>query len=164
MRIDYVEAALIALLQAKMTAAFGAPVQVDSLGSKDFNEQGTLILKPPAIRVQFGGAEYDPLHDNQRLTYEAGVPFDILCFESSLRSKADERKQTLALVAIAQNQLAGARLTLQDESRTQPLTMKGVSLVVVESNVVDQAFAITVLVQGVAQFDGSNAQTPGGGV
>lgn len=157
MRIDYVEAALIALLQAKMEAAYGAYVQVDSLGGKDFDEEGTLILQPPALRVDFSGLVYQTLRDNSGLTYEAALAFDILCFESSLRSKADERLQTLGLVAVVLNQLAGARLLLADTSLTPPAKLRGVSLVEVASKTVDQAFAVHIAIGGPAQFDGPNA-------
>lgn len=162
-QIPDVEAALISLLKSVMPAAYGTPaapvlVDIDSIGDKDFNAQGQLALKPPSIRVRFGGAEFNNLRDNQRLTYEAGMPFEVMCFESSLRSKADERLQTLVLVQTTLNQLAGARLALADGSSTMPLTAKGVSPVITEDGPVDQLFAITVLVNGIAQFDGPNAR------
>jgi phage gp37-like protein len=157
-RIDYVEAALLALLNTKLAAAYGGKVQIDSLGDKDFDDDGRLVLQPPAVRLRFAGADYENLRDNQRLTYEAAIPFELLCFESSLRSKADERKQTLVLVATVQDQLAGARLVLADGSKTMPIEMKSISLVAAESGPVDQLFSIIVLVKGIAQFSGSNAQ------
>jgi len=156
-RVDYVEAALLALLRANLAAAYGNKVQIDSLGDDDFNDDGRLVLQPPSIRVRFAAAEYDTLRDNQRLTYQAGVPFELLCFESSLRSKADERKQTLVLVATVQDQLAGARLTLADGSKSGPITMKSVALVDTDQGPVDQLFSIIVVVEGFAQFSGVNA-------
>ena len=165
-RIDYVEAALIALLKSTMPAAYATslnqqnPVGVDiaGLGDGDFDADGQLVLQPPSIRVRFGSANYSNLRDNQRLSYETGMPFAILCFESSLRSKVDERKQTLVLVATLQNQLAGARLALADGTSSGPITMKGVQLVIPDSGPVDQLFAIHVEVPGIAQFDGPNAR------
>jgi hypothetical protein len=162
-RIDYVEAALLALLKSVMPAAYGtaanpAAIDIDSIGDKDFNAEGQLTLKPPSIRVRFGGADFKNLHDNQRLSYEGGMPFEIMCFESSLRSKADERLQTLVLVSVAVNQLAGARLALADGSSTMPITLQSVSSVITEDGPVDQLFSITVLVNGFAQFDGPNAR------
>jgi hypothetical protein len=85
------------------------------------------------------------------------MPFEILCFESSLRSKADERKQTLVLVATVQDQLAGARLTLADGSKTMPVTIKSVALVETDEGPVDQLFSLVVQVDGIAQFSGANA-------
>ena len=161
-RIDQVEAALIALLNSVMPAAYGtveAPVLVDvnSVNSKDFNAQGQLALKPPALRVQFSDANYANLHDNQRLTYQPALLFDVLCWGSSLRSKADERLQILGLVDVVLNQLAGARLLLADGTQSMPIEIRRVSLVIPDDGgPVDQLFAITILVSGIAQFDGPN--------
>jgi len=163
-RVDYVEAALIALLKSVMPAAYGteeAPVLVDvnSVNSKDFNDQGQLTLKPPSIRVEFGGAHFRNLRDNQKLTYENGQLFHVLCFVSSLRSKADERLQILSLVAVALNQLAGARLALADGSSSMPIEIKDVALVLPDDGgPVDQLFAITIEISGIAQYDGPNAR------
>lgn len=165
-RVDYVEAALIALLQSTMPAAYATSlnqqgsvnVDIAGLGDKDFDADGQLVLQPPSLRVRFGGAHYNNLRDNQRLSYEAGVPFEVLCFESSLRSKIDERKQTLVLVATVQNQLAGARLALADGTSSGPIAMKSVQLVITDAGPVDQLFAILVEVLGIAQFDGPNAR------
>jgi hypothetical protein len=164
LRVDYAEAALIQLLEEKMEAAYGAPVQVDSLGDKDYDDDGSLVLQPPCLRVRFGRGVYDNLRDNQRLTYQGGLDFEVLAYESSLRDPADERKQTLVLVAAVQDQLAGARLTLQDGSRTQPITMKSVALIETQGGPVDQLFSVVIEVNGVAQFSGVNAQETGGGV
>ena len=156
LRIDQAEAALIAMLEAKMQAAYGSPVQVDSLGDKDFDDDGTLILQPPAIRVRYTGTKFASLRDNSGLTYMAEHVWEVLCFESSLRSKEDERAQTLALVAVALNQLAGARLQLADGSTTPPVKLEGVSLVIAPG-AADQSFGISIVVGGPAQFDGPNA-------
>jgi len=143
-RIDYVEAALLALLKANLATAYGSGISIDSLGDKDFDENGALALQPPSVRVRFAGADYKPLHDNQRLTYQAGDLFELLCFQSSLRDPADQRRQTLVLAATVQDQLAGARLTLSDSEKTYPITMKSVALVVTEAGPVDQLFSIVV--------------------
>ena len=152
MRIDYVEAALLQYISANLPITFGAPVSVDSLGDNDFNDDGTLVLSPPAVRVRFAGANFDPARDNQRLTYQARMPFEILCYQSSLRSKADERQQTLVLVGSVCEILAGARLSLSDGSATQPVTLKNVALVESESGPVDQLFSVGIEVSGIAQF------------
>jgi hypothetical protein len=163
-RIDQVEGALIALLKTAMPAAYGtvdSPILIDvnSVNSKDFNAQGQLAIKPPSMRVQFMDAAFANLRDNQRLTYEAGLEFDVLCFEENLRSKADERLQILGLVAVAVNQLAGARLLLADGTDSMPIEIRRVSLVLPnDGGPVDQLFGITVLVKGIAQLDGPNAR------
>ncbi len=83
----------------------------------------------------------------------------MLCFVSSLRSKADERLQILSLVAVALNQLAGARLALADGSSSMPIEIKDVALVLPnDGGPVDQLFAITIEISGIAQYDGPNAR------
>lgn len=162
--IDSVELSLVTLLRTAMPAAYGtvdAPIAIDinTVGTKDFNEKGQLAIKPPSIRVQFASAEFNNLHDNQRLSYEAGYSFEVLCYEGSLRSKADERLQTLKLVDVVLNQLAGARLALSDGTSSMPMTLRAVSLVIPDDEgPVDQLFSISVLVNGIAQFDGPNAR------
>lgn len=165
-QIDQVEAALLALLTSVMPTAYGAAlgldtssrVDVDSIGDKDFDEDGNLVLRPPAMRVLFDAAKYNNLRDNQRLTYGAALSFEVLCFEESLRSKKDQRKQTLVLVSVAQDQLAGARLALSDGTSSGPVEINSVSLQVPESGPADQLFAINVTVPGIAQFSGANAR------
>ena len=162
-QVSYVEAALIALLIAVMPAAYGtvdAPiaVNVDSLGDKDFDAEGQLVLKSPAIRVRFDRTRRDLLHDNQRLTYQAKIGFDVLCFESSLRSKADERLQTLQLVQAVENQLAGARLLLADGTSSMPCSLGSTYLVAESTGSVDQLFCIEVVAEGIQQYDGPNAR------
>ena len=160
-QIPQVEGALIALLNATMPAAYGtveAPVliDIDAIGDKDFNENGQLVLKSPAIRVRFNGEDFNALRDNQRLTYESGQLFEVMCFVSSVKSKASERIRTLGLVGVAKNQLAGARLALADGTFSMPITLKSVGPVITEDGPVDQLFSITVLINGISQFNGPN--------
>jgi phage gp37-like protein len=157
-QIADVEAALIALLNSSLPVAYGTSVDIDSIGDKDFLDDGTLTLQPPSVRVRFAGAKYNNLRDNQRLSYEATLLFEIMCFESSLRSKADERLQTLQLVQVIQDQLAGARLALADGTSSMPLELDSVSPVITETGPVDQLYAIVFAVNGIAQFSGANAR------
>jgi hypothetical protein len=162
--ITQVEGALIALLNTAMPAAYGtteAPVSIEvaAIGAKDFDEDGMLAIQSPAMRVQFGGLDFDPLRDNQRLTYQADLEFDVVCFVSSVKSKASERIRTLGLVQATLNQLAGARLALADGTFSMPVTLVRVSKVYDAGGPVDQAFAITILVSGIAQYDGPNGGT-----
>lgn len=156
-RIDYAEAALIALLRQNLASEYSAPVDVESLGSKDFDEDDTLVLDPPAARVRYVGSKFDTLRDNKRLTYQVPHMFEILAFESSARDKADERLQTLQLVAAILDQLAGARLGLQDGTTSMPIAIVSVDLVVTQAGPVDQLFSILIAVEGIAQFSGVNA-------
>jgi hypothetical protein len=166
-RVDYVEAALLALLNAGMPAAYAtelsvasAPIDINSLGDEDFNEDGQLVLNPPSMRLRFLGAPYNNLRDSRRLTYQTEPNYELWCYESSLRSKADERKQTLVLVSVAVDQLAGARINLQDGAKSMPITIVDVRLVETQQGPVDQLFSILFAVEGIAQFSGVNAQLP----
>lgn len=166
-RIDYVEAALLQLLNQNLAAAYAAAlgvpnvsIDIDSLGDQDFDENGQLTLSPPSVRVRFSTADYSNLHDNKRLTYQANPQFEVLCFESSLRGAADERKQTLVLVASVQDQLSGARLALADGSKSMPITLGRVALVETDQGPVDQLFSVGIEIEGIAQFSGVNAQLP----
>ena len=162
-QISQVEAALIALLKSVMPDAYGTVevpiwIDIDSLGDKDFDAEGQLVLKPPAIRVRFDRTRRNLLHDNQRLTYQATVGFDILCFESSLRSKADERLQTLKLVQTVENQLAGARVALADGTNSMPCSLGSTYLVAESTGSVDQLFCVEVVAEGIQQYNGPNAR------
>ena len=165
-QVSYVESALIALLQSVMTTVYNevvnppTPIAVNiaALGDKDFDAEGQLVLKPPSIRTRFDRTKRETLRDNQRLTYQAKTAFDVLCFESSLRSKADERLQTLQLVQLVENQLAGARLALQDGTSSMPITLGSTYLVAESSGAVDQLFCVEVIVEGIQQYDGPNAR------
>lgn len=163
-RIDYVEQALLALLRANLPAAYAAQlglasinVDINGLGDDDFDEEGQLVLQPPSLRVRFMGSPYNPARDNQRLTYQAHIQFEILCFESSLTSKADERRQTLILVGTVQDQLAGTRLKLTDGTVSMPITMQDAVLIEGGGAGVDQLFAVHIEIEGFAQFSAANA-------
>jgi hypothetical protein len=165
-QISQVEAALISLLKTVMPAAYQTAIgaaalpvlNIDSLGEKDFDAEGQLVLKPPSIRVRFDRVKRETLRDNQRLTYQTKAGFDVLCYESSLRSKADERLQTLQLVQVVENQLAGARLALADGTSSMPCALGSTYLVAESSGSVDQLFCVEVVAEGIQQYDGPNAR------
>ena len=156
--IDMIEAALIDFLCSKLPLAYGAFVDVNSLGDDDFDEEGTLVLRPPSARLRFMDATYKNLRDNQRLTYQTDPHFELWCYESSLRNKADQRRQTLVLGKAAQGILAGTRLQLADQTQTMPISLLRVGLVNTASGPVDQLFAVEFIVEGIAQFNGEYAQ------
>lgn len=163
-RIDYVEAALLQLLNTNLPPAYGAllgvatvAVNIDSLGDDDFNADGQLVLEPPSVRVRFLGVDYDPARDNQRLTYQSPLEFEVLSFESSLRDMADERRQTLVLVQALLDQFSGARLNLTDGTKTEPILLVDTRLVEGNAAGVDQLFSTRIEIRGFAQFSGANA-------
>jgi hypothetical protein len=165
-RVDYVDAAFVALLNDKLPAAYAAElgvdrksIDIDSLGEKDFNAKGQLTMRPPSVRLRYMGSAYQSTHDNQRLTYQPAHVYELLAFESSLRSKADQRRQTLVLVSCILDQLAGARLDLQDGSKAGPISIQSVELVEADQGPIDQLYAVRVSMDGFAQFSGVNRNT-----
>lgn len=158
---NQVIASLVTLLRTVMPAAYNGAIDIDTLGDEDFDENGQLVLSPPSMRVRYRETNFNNLRDNRRLTYQATNQIEVLCFESSLAGKADERAQTMALVVVALNQLAGARLALADGTSSMPITIRSCGLVVTEEGPVDQLMAIGILVEGIAQFDGPNAGANG---
>ena len=157
-RISAVQGALIHLLREALQREYSMSVNVESLGSKDFNEDDTLVLDPPAVRVRYLGGRFATTHDNKRLTYQVPHVFEILVFESSLQGKAEEREQTLILVDAILDQLAGARLQLEPDGGTSmPVTIESIELVITEQGPVDQLYSIRVSAEGFAQYSGVNA-------
>lgn len=152
-----VEAAILTLLPARLKISYGKNVDVAPIGGKDFDEDGQLVLKSPAVRLYFAGATYDPLRDNQRLTMEAELMWDLICFEESLKSRADERTKTLELLAVVEDEIAGARLLLSAGVYTQPTRIVSIKPVMDAVGPVDQCYAVTIAVSGIAQFSGVNA-------
>lgn len=156
-QIHLVERALLALLPARLKISYGRNVSVAPIGGKDFDEDGQLVLKSPAVRLRFASANYADLRDNQRLTSEAELMWDVICFEESLKSQAVERTKTLEMLAIVQDELAGARLLLSPGVYTQPTRLVAVNPVMDAIGPVDQCYALTIAVSGLAQFSGVNA-------
>lgn len=167
-RIDYVEAALIELLKHTIGGAYadelGADpppvVDIESLGDQDFNEDGQLVMRPPSIRVRFLGDHDDPARDNQRLTYQSHCEFELLCCESSLRSHADQRRQTLVFISVIKDQATGARINLADGTKSFPISLIGTRLLEGFVAGVDEVYSVRFDIEGFAQFSGVNSQLP----
>jgi hypothetical protein len=158
MEINDVENAAVALFQATLQNAYSKSVDVKTIGKRDFSDDGAITLKAPAVRIRFAGAEYDPLRDNQRLTYEAEMAFEAWCFDVNLRSQAEARLACEALAMALADQVAGARLKLQDGTLTQPITLKSVEPLMSEEDPADQLYIVIFTVKGIAQFSGQNAR------
>lgn len=157
MQPNLVEAAILALLPARLKISFGKNVDVAPIGGRDFDDDGQLVLKSPSVRLYFAGATYDPLRDNQRLTSEAELMWDLICFEESLKSKADERTKSLELLSVVADEMAGARLLLSAGVYTLPTRIVAIKPVEDAAGPVDQCYAVTIAISGIAQFSGVNA-------
>ncbi len=158
MQIYDVESALVALLKGSMGTAYGRPVDVKTIGKKDFSDDGAITMKAPAVRIRFAGAVYDGLHDNQRLTYEGAMSFEAWCFDVNLRSQAEARLDCEKLASALADQVAGARLRLADGSQTQPISLSSIDPLMSEEDPADQLYIVIFTVSGIAQFSGQNAR------
>ena len=137
-----------------LARAFPA-VDVATIGEKDIDDTGHLVFNPPVIRVRHAGTRWAQTHDNTATNYDCEHIFELWCAEENLRSKDEQREDTEALVCRVAVQMAGARIALADGSKTEPVRLVDVNDV--EQDIVGLVYILTVLLPGVAQFDGVNA-------
>jgi hypothetical protein len=156
-QIHLVEAALLELLSTRLKISYGMNVDVESIGKGDFDEDGQLVLKSPAVRLIFVDGHFGSARDNQRVTLNTALIFSAACYHESLRSKAQERTRSFQLLGTVADELAGARLKLSEGVYTEPILLTGAVQVMDAGGPVDQCFAVTFTVTGIAQFSGVNA-------
>jgi phage gp37-like protein len=129
-----VEQSLIAELKANAgIVALGA--QVQGLSSKDMDEQGNIIITPPAVLVFFEQGQDDVRGDTVRTTYQSDYYFCIFCGAADLSSTDNERLSAYAVVAAVRAAIAGARLDLDGgANKTGPVGLNGITLEQFDSN------------------------------
>ena len=154
--LDGADAALLALGQESIATIFGQPVNVDAIGPNAVDNEGTLILQSPMVRIRFLEASYAPGRDNQRLTYSADLKFLALCYCENLRSPTDEKIDTLKLLNAVQECFAGARITLGTGRRSEPISLGNVLPMMTDGEVIDGFYSMQLTVPGFAQFGGAN--------
>lgn len=157
--------ALVALLSARLPASdsFNLAVDVKESGDKDFNDNGELILKNPAVRVWFEQAAYGDTRDISKTTLSATFRFQVVCRHTSLRGAQETRDRSHALTEAVLVELAGARLLFEDGTRSDPIAIRGVARTNDFAGIVQDCFSVLIEVDGFAQFDGRNANPQGGG-
>jgi len=155
-QITAVEKALLDLLPRRLKVSYGQNVDVQTLGGTDFDDNGQLVLKSPAVRLHFNSAAYGDARDNTKTTQGVDLLFSAFCRHESLRSLAKFRSQTLELVGALSDELAGARLLLEDGSRTEAIGLTGVNQALDVAGPVDQVYALSFTVSGIATFSGIN--------
>jgi hypothetical protein len=126
-KIADVEKSLTLLLAADAgIVAFGA--QVQALSSKDFDEQGNIIVMPPAVLVFFEGGQDSANGDMVRTAYKSEYSFCIFCGAADLSSTDNERNSAYALIAAVRKAVAGARLPLDlAQNKTGPVGLAGIN-------------------------------------
>lgn len=146
-----VETAIVDLLKKDLKAD---GVAVDAVSDRSFDQDGNLVVNPPAALVLWSGASFGDGQDNLLTQYDARHPVAILCGARSLRGSDDERLGAQQLVAKVVNSLAGARLVLAD-GKTPPIAVQGVELFQFSPN--GTWYSVTVEVEGFVNFDGANS-------
>jgi phage gp37-like protein len=146
---DLVEQGLLDVLKAE----FGDGVTVDAITENSIDDQGAIIVTPPAVLVWFDGEVLRPTKDNTRTTYDAIQSYLILCGARVLTGTADERTTAKKLASEVRNVLAGLRLPIEDEDKTvlPPIAVLGTQRFQFDKN--GTWFAVPIEVEAIAQFD-----------
>ncbi|HEY6349607.1 MAG TPA: hypothetical protein VI636_09380 [Candidatus Angelobacter sp.] len=120
-----VEKAIIAALKANgAISASGA--QVQGLSSKNWDEQGNIIVLPPAVLVLLEVGTDQEANDTTRLTYESEYEFSLFCGSADLSSVDNERNSAYALLANVRAAMAGQRLQIDaGAALTFPVKLAG---------------------------------------
>lgn len=153
-KIEDVEAAALALLQ-KTFKDEQPKVETDAMSVADVNEDGDIITNPPAARLYFANEAATPGRDAQRLTYQSQQFFTVMVGAQDYSSRTKERMGCYAMVSLVKNAFAGARLTLADGGKTEPIAYLGAEPYQAEKKAV--WYAVRFAIPCVAQFSGANA-------
>ena len=146
LKINDVEAAIIATLRSAL-----ANTQVQGLSNKDWDEQGNIIVTPPAVLVMFELGEDKTQNDITRLTYDSEYQFVLFCGAADLSSTDSERNSCYVLVAGVRAAMAGQSLALDGgASKTFPVALAGIAPEQFDANGV--WFSQRVRIGALAQF------------
>ena len=130
-------------------------VDVAAAGERDFDDEGNLILQPPAVRGLFVLSRAEAF-ENQKTAYNETQQFAVMCVEEDLSGDAQEqRRKSGRLAARVKRVLVGARLRLADGETAGPVAYTGVEPFEVAG--VGKAYIVGFEVSGIAQFQGGNA-------
>jgi Bacteriophage Mu, Gp37 len=126
-KIADVELALISTLSAD-AGIQALKAQVQGLSSRQFDEQGNIIMTPPAVLVFFEQGQEDVKGDTVRTTYQADYLFCLFCGASDLTSTDKERSSAYELLAAVRAAIAGKRLDLDGGANsTGPVALAGIT-------------------------------------
>jgi Domain of unknown function (DUF1834) len=110
-KIDDVEKGIIAVLKAD-AGLVALKVQVQGLSSRHFDEQGNILVTPPAVLVFFNSGTEDSKADTVRTTYQVDYDFFLFCGAADISSTDNERSSAYAVLAATRAAIAGKRLSL----------------------------------------------------
>lgn len=134
-------------------------VDVDSIGEKDFDEQGDLTINPPAVRVCFLEETMAAPVETQNATYNGEQLFAVICAAEDLRGTQAQRLASLRLASQVKHVLVGARLWLDDGTQTEPIIAAGTRPL--PTAAMGMAYVAGFIVPNIAQFSAPNAYPTG---
>jgi hypothetical protein len=111
---------LVAAIVGKLKTGLEAAAQVKQLAGEDFDANGDIVAKPPTVLVAWVKESPTVNSDNTRTSYQSEQLLDLFSGDVNLRSAEEESTNALALVSKVRAQVAGARWTLADGTKTGP--------------------------------------------
>jgi hypothetical protein len=127
LKLSDVEKGIIALLQANAPLMALKP-QIQGLSSHQWDDQGNIIINPPAVLVLFDAGQDTPTGDTTRLTYDASYEFSLICGATDLSSTDNERNSVYALLAVVRAAIAGQRVSVDGgAASSSPVTLAGIT-------------------------------------
>jgi hypothetical protein len=109
--------------------------QVQGLSSKDMDDQGNIIVTPPAVLVFFEQGQDVVSGDTVRTTIQADYSFCLFCGAADLTSTDKERMGAYAVIAAVRAAIAGKRLQLDaGATTTGPVGLAGITLEQFDTN------------------------------
>jgi phage gp37-like protein len=157
LKLADVEQGIITVLKANNPLMALHP-QVQGLSSKDWDDQGNIIINPPAVLILFDGAQDTPTGDNTRLTYDTAYEFSLICGATDLSSTDNERNSVYALLAAVRAAVAGQRIPVDGNTlpvqpgtaSSSPVALGGIAMEQFSSN--GAWYSQRIRVQKTAQF------------
>ena len=149
---DDVETALSALLASQLTGIDTSPI-----GEAEIDDDDQLVLDPPLARPRYMASNYAESNDLTQTTYNCEHAFEIWCCDENLTSKEAQRLAAKQIVRQVLPIVAGARLTMPDDSssKTAPIRLLGIDSVA--GDVLGMIYIVRIAVPDIAQFPGTNA-------
>jgi hypothetical protein len=150
-RIDEVEAAVVALLKAKLAGA--GITDIAAITREDFDEEDNIITRVPAARIQFVEEPMKALGDGNYLDYASEQQWIALVGSERASTATAERGSAQEALEEAKNGLAGARLALSSN-------IEGAVIALVASGLFRMArqgtwYAIHFMVKSFSHFTGN---------
>jgi hypothetical protein len=143
----------IAALLAGLQLSDGEPVNVGSIGQLTLDDNDQLVFDPPMARTYYAGSPVYRSDENQALAYQdVRHIVEVWCYVESLRSKEEQRDETIQLLGQVLPILAGARIPLSDKGASEPVRILNISGVIDVS--FGKIYIVSVEVPGIAQFPG----------